>query len=146
MRGSNRRIREKIQITPGVKLRRLNDPSGDAGAFVIFMLETEAQALRVVRDLKAAGLLNVFRIADYGLHIYYNFPSLVKKVPLSPAGNPWSLEANRQSIQTYDRGSCPASDALFARSVLLPVPSRLTSEQETLAARIVQQAVGAASG
>jgi len=146
MRGSNRRIRDKIQNTPGLRLRRLNDPAGDAGPFVIFTLESEEQALRAVKDLKAAGLHNVFRIADYGLHIYYNIPSLVNKVALSPAGNPWSHEANRDSIHTYDRGACPASDALFARSVLLPVPSHLTPEQEAGAAEIVQQAVADQKG
>jgi hypothetical protein len=99
---------------------------------------------RVYRYVFCGRLHNMFRIADYGLHIIYNTPSLVNKTPLSPAGNPWKLEANRDSIYGYDRGTCPMSDALFARTVLLPVPSRLTREQEAAAAEIVEQAVAAA--
>lgn len=91
--------------------------------------------------MKESGLHNVFRIADYGLHIYYNIPSLVGKVPLSPAGNPWALAENAQSVYRYDKGTYPKSDALFARSILLPIPSRLTSQQEEAAVAAVKAAV-----
>ncbi len=65
----------------------------------------------------------------------------MEKVPLSPAGNPWSLKANAESVYDYAKGACPASDALFERSVLLPIPSRLTEEQERLAADAIKNAV-----
>jgi hypothetical protein len=91
--------------------------------------------------MKEAGLHNVVRIAEAGLHIYYNLPALVGKVPLSPAGNPWSLAENAESVYQYTRGTCPESDALFVRSVLIPVPSRLTEAQETEAVEIIQTAV-----
>jgi len=91
--------------------------------------------------MRDAGLHNVFRIADYGLHIYYNIPSLVNKVPVSPAGNPWNLKENAQSVYSYGKGTCPKSDELFARSVLIPVPSCLTPEQEKFAAEVIQSSV-----
>ena len=120
---------------------KLNDPDGDTGPFLILMLADEAAALRAADGLKDAGLHNVFRIADYGLHIYFNIPSLVGKAPLSPAGNPWSLEANSQSVYDYNKGACPTSDALFARSVLVPIPSRLNEQQEKFAAEAIRGAV-----
>ena len=80
-------------------------------------------------------------MADYGLHIYSNVPQLVRKVPLSPAGNPWNLPDNLASVGDYARGACPQSDALFARSVLIPIPSRLTAEQETQAGEVIRAAV-----
>ena len=39
------------------------------------------------------------------------------------------------------RGACPKSDALFAGAVLLPIPSRLTEEQEKAAANAICEAV-----
>ena len=57
--------------------------------------------------MKESGLHNVFRIADYGLHMYYNIPALVGKVPLSPAGNPWSLAEKRSKRLQLRQGGLP---------------------------------------
>jgi len=140
MRTSQRRIRNLLEGTPGLAFRRLNDPIGDTGSFLILMMETEEKAARVVRRMREAGLDTAVRLAKYGLHIYSNVPQLVNKVPLSPAGNPWSLPQNLESNYQYGLGACPRSDALFARSILLPVPSRLTPPQEKTAAEIIRQA------
>ena len=141
MRASKRRIRAMLEGTPGLAFRRLNDPEGDTGPFLIMILPDEAAAVSAAGKMKAAGLRNIFRIADYGLHIYYNIPPLVGKTPLSAGGNPWHLAENRESVYDYGKGACPAADALFARSVLLPIPSRLTEDQEKQAAEAVRQAV-----
>jgi len=141
MRGSNRRIRAMLEGTPGLGFRRMNDAEGDTGPFLVLILEDEPKALAAVDKMKESGLKSVFRIADYGLHIYYNIPSLVNKVPLSPAGNPWQLAENSRSVHDYHKGACPNSDALFARSVLVPIPSRLTEDQERAAAAVIEAAV-----
>ncbi len=126
MRHSRDRIKSLISDTPGIGFRRLVDPEGSTGPFIILTLANEAKALDTVARMKDGGLHNVFRIAEYGLHIYSNITPLVQKVPLSPAGNPWNLAANKAASYDYSQGACPASDALFARSVLIPIPSRLT--------------------
>jgi dTDP-4-amino-4,6-dideoxygalactose transaminase len=141
MRQSKQRIKAMLRDVPGLGFRRMNDDDGDAGAFLVMLLKTEAQAVAATVKMKAAGLHNVFRISEYGLHIYYNIPALVNKVPLSPAGNPWTLSHNASSVYSYAKGACPASDALFARAVLLPIPSRLTDEQEAAAAEVIRRAV-----
>jgi dTDP-4-amino-4,6-dideoxygalactose transaminase len=141
MRQSKRRIKAMLQDVPGLCFRRLNDAAGDAGAFLVMLMGSESLAASAVVKMKAAGLHNVFRISEYGLHIYYNIPALVNKVPLSPAGNPWTLPQNAQSLYNYAKGTCPKSDALFARAVLLPIPSRLTEDQEKAAAEVIRQAV-----
>ena len=58
-----------------------------------------------------------------------------------PAGNPWNLAENAESAYACDEGACPAGDALFAKSVLVPIPSRLTGEQEQSAAEAIKLAV-----
>jgi hypothetical protein len=105
------------------------------------ILESEDKALSAVNKMKAGGLHNVFRIADYGLHIYSNILSLVNKVPLSPAGNPWNLIENKASIYDYNKGSCPVSDKLFAKSILLPIPSVLTLDQELGAVEVIKESI-----
>jgi 8-amino-3,8-dideoxy-alpha-D-manno-octulosonate transaminase len=141
MRRSKRRIKEMLDDVPGLGFRRMNDAEGDAGAFLVMLMDTEARAVAAVPRMKAAGLHNAFRVAEYGLHIYYNSPALVGKVPLSPAGNPWSLPENGKSVYSYAKGACPESDALFARAILLPIPSRLTESQEKAAADAIRRAV-----
>ena len=93
----------------------------------------------------AVGLGNLWRIADYGMHIYCNIPQLVEKTPLSPAGNPWSLPQNADSVYDYGKGACPVSDDLFARSVLITIPSRLTQEQEDQMTQAIKTAVQGAT-
>jgi 8-amino-3,8-dideoxy-alpha-D-manno-octulosonate transaminase len=105
------------------------------------LLESEARAKTVVERMQAAGLDTAVRLAEYGMHIYFNIPQLVSQTPLSKAGNPWNLLENRDHLRDYHQGACPRSDALFARSILLPIPSRLTPAQEDAAAAIIREAV-----
>ncbi len=141
MRASHDRIQAMLDGTPRLEFRRLRDPQGNSGPFLILILEDEPRALAAVEKMKQSGLHSVFRIADFGLHIYYNIPALVNKVPLSPAGNPWSLTENAKSVYDYHKGVCPHSDALFARSVLVPIPSCLTQQQEQAGAEVIREAV-----
>ena len=141
MRASKQRIKALLEGTPGLAFRRLNDPEGDTGPFLILLLESEARARTAIQRMQAAGLSSAVRLAEYGLHIYSNIPQLTGKVPLSPAGNPWKLAENGQSIYDYRAGACPRSDGLFARSILVPIPSRLTRAQEKAAAAIIRAAV-----
>jgi 8-amino-3,8-dideoxy-alpha-D-manno-octulosonate transaminase len=140
MRASKRRIKKTLEGTPGVTLRRLNDEAGDTGSFLILILDGAPRALEAVKRLKSSGVESACRVADYGLHVYCNVPQLAGTVPLSVAGNPWSLPANRESRQEYARGACPRSDELFERSVIVPVPSCLSRDQEKAAARILREA------
>jgi 8-amino-3,8-dideoxy-alpha-D-manno-octulosonate transaminase len=141
MRASKQRIKAALAGTPGLAFRRLNDEAGDAGPFLVLLLNDEAQAQRVVGRMQAAGLASAVCLADYGLHVYCNVQQLVGKVPLSPAGNPWNLPQNKQSAYDYRKGACPRSDGLFARSILLPIPSRLTPRQEDAAVQIIRAAM-----
>ena len=143
MRASHARIKAQLHNLPDLTFRRLNDPDGATGPFLVFTLPDQQRAQTVAQKMIDAGLHNVFRIADYGLHIYCHIPSLVQKIPLSPAGNPWKLPANADSNYHYHQGACPVTDDLIARSILLPVPSCLTTDQEDAAAQIVRQAVTA---
>jgi hypothetical protein len=43
----------------------------------------------------------------------------------------------------YDKGTCAASDAILARSILIPIPSRLTAEQEAFAVETIKSGLNA---
>jgi len=141
MRESNHRIQAALADLPALGFRRLNDPTGDTGPFLVLILSGQAAALATVDKLQDAGLKSVWRVAEYGLHIYSNVPQLVDKTPLSPAGNPWSLPQNAQSVLDYHKGACPTSDDLFSRSVIITIPSRLTDEQERSMADTIRKAL-----
>jgi 8-amino-3,8-dideoxy-alpha-D-manno-octulosonate transaminase len=141
MRASKRRIKAMLAGARGLTFRRLNDDAGDTGPFLIFLLDDARRAAATVARMQASGLQSAVRLSEYGMHIYYNIPQLVGKVPLSPAGNPWNLPQNRRSVRDYRKGACPRSDALFERAILLPIPSRLTRAQENAMAKIIRQAV-----
>jgi 8-amino-3,8-dideoxy-alpha-D-manno-octulosonate transaminase len=141
MRGSNARIKAMLAGSPGLSFRRLNDEEGDTGPFLIFLLDDARRAAATAARMQAAGLTSAVRLNEYGMHVYYNIPQLTHKTPLSPAGNPWSLPQNQHSIFAYGKGACPASDALFERAILLPVPSRLTPAEETAAANLIREAL-----
>ena len=142
MSSSKKRIKEALKDVDGLTFRTVHDGDGDSGPFIIMLVDSADKAKTMVEKMKAGGLHNVFRIADFGLHIYYNIPSLIGKIPLSPAGNPWTLAENKSSDYDYNKGACPRSDDLFERSIILPVPSRLTGEQENGAAIVVKEAIG----
>jgi len=138
MRESKKRIKARLEGIVGIGFRRINDDAGDTGSFLIIILDNESKALRAVKKMRGAGLHNVFQVSDYGLHIYHNIPSLVDKIPLSPAGNPWSLAENIESTYEYKKCACPKSDLLFARSILIPIPSKLTKAQEEAAVEVIK--------
>jgi 8-amino-3,8-dideoxy-alpha-D-manno-octulosonate transaminase len=136
MRRSKYRIRRAIGEFKGVSLRRIQDPEGDTGCFLITTYADAAAARAVHEGLLAEGIrtfpqgLSNVVMTDWGLHLYYNIASLVHRTSRSRAGEPWSLERNAASRYSYARGACPAADSLFERSIIIPVPSCLTERDE----------------
>jgi dTDP-4-amino-4,6-dideoxygalactose transaminase len=146
MRAAKARIKAKIEDLPGVQPLHVHDPAGDTGACLGITLPSSEQAVKVLEILTSQGIRGVWRIAEYGLHVYSNIPALVKKVPLSRAGNPWNLPANGHSVYSYQKGACPVSDDLFARTVLLAIPSRLSAGHEEQIVELLRYAVTETAG
>jgi len=136
MRNSKYRIRKALEKLPGVKFRRMVDPAGDTGAFLITTYETPAIAKEVNRALRAEGIttypqgLSNIRMTEWGLHLYYNIVSLVQKRSTDKLGFPWDLIENASSEKRYDKGTCPTADSLFERSTIMSIPSCLKPEDE----------------
>jgi 8-amino-3,8-dideoxy-alpha-D-manno-octulosonate transaminase len=136
MRRSKYCIRAALSRLPGIGLRKIVDPNGDTGCFLITTYRDKETAEAVNAALRAegittfeAGISNIV-MTTWGLHLYYNNLSLLNRASFEPGGFPWSLPANSDSAPRYEKGSCPSADSLFERSILLPVPSCLTPADE----------------
>jgi 8-amino-3,8-dideoxy-alpha-D-manno-octulosonate transaminase len=131
MRRSKYRIRAALEGRPGVQLRRVPDPTGDTGCFLITTYPTPAAAREVNAALRAEGIvthpqgISNILMTEWGLHLYYNNASLVRR-----AGLAWRLRENEGLERDYRKGACPVADDLFERSILIAIPSCLTENDE----------------
>ena len=137
MRRSKYRIRQALEQFPEVQLRRIQDPLGDTGCFLITTYRSAETARRVNRMLRAEGIVTSPQgvsdvvMTDWGLHLYYNNVSLAQRTSADRAGFPWKLAENDGLERNYAKGACPVADSLFERSILLPIPSCLTDQDES---------------
>jgi dTDP-4-amino-4,6-dideoxygalactose transaminase len=137
MHHSKYRIRRALENMPGLKLRRIIDPAGDTGAFLITTYQTASRAQDVNRALRAEGIttfpqgMSNIRMTDWGMHLYFNIVSLVAKRSVDKLGFPWSLTENLGSAMRYEKGTCPVADSLFERSIIMSIPSCLTTQDES---------------
>jgi dTDP-4-amino-4,6-dideoxygalactose transaminase len=137
MHGSKYRVRKALEAYCGtVGLRRIIDPRGDTACFLITTYKDRKTAEWVNRALRAEGIVthpqgvsNVL-MTDWGLHLYYNIPSLVNKASVDGRGFPWRLAENAGLERDYRKGACPVADSLFERSIILAIPSCLTGRDE----------------
>jgi dTDP-4-amino-4,6-dideoxygalactose transaminase len=136
MHKSKYRIREALAEFPQVKLRKIVDPAGDTGCFLITTYRDAATATQVNQALRMEGIVtspqgvsNVV-MTEWGLHLYYNIVGLVNQSSVDRRGFPWELGENAGTQRNYQKGACPVADSLFERSILLPIPSCLTEGDE----------------
>lgn len=138
MRSVGRQMAERIDLPKDVAFRRIVDERGHHGSTLTMIFPTADRAADFTttgRDLFGEVWLPV-HLKDYGQHIYYNCTNLVEKLPVLPGGFPWNLPENRGEYR-YDRGSCPNTDSLLARSVGMQLAPDLSElHQEAIVAMI----------
>ncbi len=148
MRRSKWKLREVISQFPGVGLRRILDPEGDTGGFLITTYKTRELATGVNRALRAEGIVTFAQgisnilLSEFGLHLYYKNLSLVRRASVDAGGFPWNLPANQGLGGSYEIGACPVADSLFERSILVPVPSCLTKKDDAEIAQAFRKVLG----
>lgn len=147
MRRRKYALREKLAAIKGLGFRRVIDPEGDTGPFLIMNWKDRDTCLRVVKKTREAGVqtgalgVNNIPMTEWGLHIYYNNSSLVQKRSLSPAGRPWTDPLNSFAAKyEYGKGALPVLDALLDRSSLLAIPPVLTDQAIERIGAVFQQA------
>ncbi len=135
MRSKKYALKKRMSSIPGLSFRRVIDLEGDTGAFLLMIWKDRQTCLRVVEQTRNAGVrcgpsgLNNIPMTDWGLHIYFNNASLVRKSPLNAAGRPWSDPLNEfAKSYDYEKGAVPVLDSLLERSSLLAIPPVLTDD------------------
>ena len=135
MRRLNRALYRGLAGIAGARPRRLVDPDGDSGAFVLLIWPDAEVCNQMVAATREAGVCtgpygqNNYPLAHEGLHLYYNNLSLVHKRGVTSAGRPWTDPANAFAAEyTYGKGTLPMADDLFARTSVLSVPPTMTEE------------------
>ena len=148
MRKAKYSLRSKLEGIPGLAFRRILDPNGDTGPFLLMIWKDRETCLGVVEKTRAAGVrtgnlgINNVPMTDWGLHIYYNNLSLVEKRSLSAAGRPWTDSLNAFAANyEYKKGTLPVLDDLIERSSLLSIPPLLSIEAiDTIGAEFARAA------
>lgn len=133
MRAAKWRIREAIKDIPGIGLRDIGDPSGDTGPVLITIHPSAEACQRFVEALRAEGIrgpdgsLACITMREWGMHWYFNVPSLVRKRSNARDGFPWTHPSNAFAAgYSYERGALPVCDSLSDRAALLTVMPVLT--------------------
>lgn len=132
MREAKWKIREAIKGIPGIALREIDDPAGDTGPVLITVYPTAEACQRFVDAIRAEGVrgpegsLTCITMREWGMHWYFNIPSLVKKRSNAKEGFPWTHPANAFAADySYAKGALPVCDAMSERAALLTVASVL---------------------
>jgi len=135
MRTAKWKIRSALEGTPGLGFRRIVDPRGDTGPFLITIYESPEVCRRFTEALRAEGIrgpegsLACLTMEEWGLHWYFNNLSLVRRRGVTGHGWPWNLPDNAFARDyEYARGALPKADELASRSGLLTIASCLRDQ------------------
>ena len=117
LRSNKTRIVEGVGEIDGLTRRRRPDPHGDGSSSITWFLPDQALAKRFAAALRAEGApcAQMYR----GLPVYLNAAVLARRTA-SEMGGPWAC-AEHPTDRTYGPGLCPRSEALAARSVIVPI-------------------------
>ena len=126
MRRHQIRLREALNKTVGIQLRRIIDPEGDSGSYFSWFHETSEIAERFTTAIRAEGI--PVGEPHGGIHQYRYMSNLLNKVPITTSGCPWTCPFNAESPMEYRAGLLPRSDDLLDRARLLPLPASLSDD------------------
>jgi len=139
MRTFKHEIAKLLSQYTGVRIRQNQDPAGESGGFLKMTFETRERAYEFKDQLIKNGIkvahsgFYPIHMEEWGLHIYYNLPSLVHKRASMGERSVWELTENSFAKDyTYDKGTLPYLDSLVERTVLFCIASNLTDQHKAI--------------
>ena len=117
LRSSKRRILTAVGLIDGLDRRRVHDPDGDGSSSITWFLPDAPTAKRFAAAMRAEGVpcAQMYN----GRPVYLNAAVLARRTA-SGRGGPWAC-AEHPTARTYGAGLCPRTEALVARSVIVPI-------------------------
>ncbi len=124
---------------PQISTRKVEDPGGDSGGFLKLTFESREEAYQFNEGLINHGIkvgqkgFYPIHMEEWGLHVYYNLPSLVNKRPALGRLSVWELQENSFAKDyTYDKGTLPYLDSLVERTVIFCIASNLQDHHKKI--------------
>jgi 8-amino-3,8-dideoxy-alpha-D-manno-octulosonate transaminase len=137
MRVFKNELKEILSEYDGPVLRHVEDPEGDSGGFLKMTFKDRRTAYEFKDALIANGIeveqggFYPIHMEQWGLHIYYNNPSLVNKRASMGRYSVWELSENSFARDySYQKGTLPKLDAYVERTVFFCIASKLTEVQK----------------
>ena len=134
-------LKEAASAIPGVQFRELVDEAGDSATFCCFFLESSDHCQRVNRVLaeNKAGAIN---FGENTWHFYPRWEHLLAGATVAGSGWPFLEPGGKRRIM-YDPQSLPASADLINRTLVYPIPVKMSAERLAEMRAALQQAAKA---
>ena len=117
LRANKARILEGAGDIAGLVRRRRPDPDGDGSSSITWFLPDPPTAKRFAAAVRAEGVPCAQMYG--GRPVYLNAAVLARRTAAGKGG-PWAC-AEHPTDRTYSEGLCPRTEALVARSIIVPV-------------------------
>ncbi len=120
-------MKEAASAIPGVTFRKLVDEDGDSATFFSFFLQDSEQCKRVNKVLgdNGAGAIN---FGDNTWHFYPKWEHLLGGSTVTKSGWPFKQPGGKRRV-IYDGHALPKSAELMSRTLVYPVPIKMTDER-----------------
>ena len=133
------RLKAILSGLKGISFRHLPDPEGDTATFLAFFLP-EAEKALAFKELAGKAGVGLVYFFQNTWHYYRNWEHLLGRK--SPSHNGWPYRAAAGRDLKYPPTALPRSDALMARTLVLPVNIKM---DEALFGKL-EQVVAEANG
>ncbi len=117
MRTRKERVLKQTGDLRGLQQRRILDPAGDGGSSITWFVPEGADARRFVKALRAEGIPCA---QMYRGEPVYAAPSILEKRTVTGKGGPFNCAEHPCQVE-YRMGMCPRTEALVARSFIVPL-------------------------
>ncbi len=120
-------LKEAASFIPGVQFRELVDEAGDSATFFCFLLESRDHCRRVNKVLveNKAGAIN---FGENSWHFYPRWEHLLAGATVARSGWPFFEPGGKRRV-VYDPESLPASAELISRTLVYPIPVKMSEER-----------------
>ena len=120
-------LKEAASFIPGVQFRELVDEAGDSATFFCFLLESRDHCRRVNKVLgeNKAGAIN---FGENTWHFYPRWEHLLAESTVARSGWPFFEPGGKRRV-VYDPESLPASAELISRTLVYPIPVKMSEER-----------------
>lgn len=134
-------LKEAASAIPGVQFRELVDEAGDSATFFCFFLESRDHCQRVNKVLaeNKAGAIN---FGENTWHFYPRWEHLLAGSTVARSGWPFQEPGGKRRV-VYDPESLPASAELISRTLVYPIPVKMSTERLAEMRAALQQAAKA---